>query len=198
MRRLLGALLLLGGLWMAAPPAHGQYCGSVGGNTTLLTSFYTSGQYPTYPSTYGGFYGYPYYGGEYPYPAYGGYYPYAANFLNNYAFFGAGGYYPFQVYGSFYPFFGDVYYNQPTFDYGYRGRPAYTGYYYGGLPFYGGQGGAPLQPYAPYPLAGGSYGSAPTIWPGQPSYGGGYSPYSSALYLPSYFTGGQPFSLTYC
>ncbi len=199
MRRLLGALLLLGGLWMAtAPPAHGQYCGSLGGNTTMLTSFYTSGLYPTYPSTYGGFYGYPYYGGEYPYPAYGGYYPYSANFLNNYSFFGAGGYYPFQVYGSFYPFFGDAYYNQPAFDYGYRGRPAYTGYYYGGLPFYGGQGGAALQPYAPYPLAGGNYGSAPTIWPGVPSYGGGYSPYSSALYLPSFFTGGQPFSITYC
>ena len=37
MRRLLGALLLLGGLSIAAPPAHGQYCGSVGGNTTTLT-----------------------------------------------------------------------------------------------------------------------------------------------------------------
>ena len=93
---------------------------------------------------------------------------------------------------------GDAYYNQPTLDYGYRGRPAYTGYQYGGLPFYGGQSGAPLNPYAPYPLAGGNYGSAPTLWPGTPSYGGGYAPYSSALYLPSFYTGGQPFSNLYC
>jgi len=197
-RRLLGALLLLGGLGIAAPAAHGQYCGSVGGNTTMLSGMYTGGIYPTYPSTYGGFYGYPYYGGESPYPSYGGYYPYSANFQNNYAFFGAGGYYPTQTYGAFYPFFGDAYYNQPTMDYGYRGRPAYTGYQYGGLPFYGGQSGAPLNPYAPYPLAGGNYGSAPTLWPGTPSYGGGYSPYSSALYLPSFYTGGQPFSSLYC
>jgi hypothetical protein len=197
-RRLLGALLLLGGLLMTVAPAQAQYCGAVGGNTGLYSSTYTGGLYPTYPSTYGGFYGYPYYGGEYPYPAYGGYYPYSANFLNNYAFFGAGGYYPFQTYGSFYPQFGDAYYMQPALDYGYRGRPAYTGYYYGGLPFYGGQSGSPLQPYSPYPLAGGNYGSAPSLYPGAPSYTGGYAPYSSALYLPTFFTGGQPSSVLYC
>ena len=33
---------------------------------------------------------------------------------------------------------------------------------------------------------------------GTPSYGGGYAPYSSALYLPSFYTGGQPFSNLYC
>ena len=130
----------------------------------MLSGMYTGGIYPTYPSTYGGFYGYPYFGGEAPYPSYGGYYPYSANFQNNYNFFGAGGYYPTQTYGAFYPFFGDAYYNQPTLDYGYRGRPAYTGYQYGGLPFYGGQSGAPLNPYAPYPLAGGNQG-ARRRWP---------------------------------
>ncbi|HZU05867.1 MAG TPA: hypothetical protein VFB73_07835 [Chloroflexota bacterium] len=198
MRRIIGALLLLGGLWMAAPPAHGQYCGSGGGNTPLLAGYYTSGLYPTYPSTYGGFYGYPYYGGVYPYPAYGGYYPYSASFLNGYSFFGAGGYYPFLVYGAFYPFFGDPYYNYPIVDYGYRGRPAYMGLYYGGYPFYGGTGGGPLQAYTPYALAGGNYGSAPSLYLGLPSYAGGYAPYSSALYLPTFFTGGQPFSILYC
>jgi hypothetical protein len=197
-RRLLGALLLLGGLWIAAPSAHGQYCGSVAGNNSQFAGYYTSGLYPTYPNTYGGFYGYPFYGGEYPYPAYGGYYPYSANFLNNYPFFGAGGYYPFMTYGAFYPFFGDPYYNYPNVDYGYRGRPVSTGYYYGGYPFYGGVSGNPVQPYTPYPLAGGNYGSVPSLYPGLPSYGGGYSPYSSALYLPTGFTGGQPFSILYC
>ena len=198
MQRLLGVLLLLGGLLLAVPPAHAQYCGSGQGNTQLLSSYYTGGIYPTYPSTYGGFYGYPYYGGEYPYPAYGGYYPYSANFLNNYSFFGAGGYYPFQVYGTFYPQFGDAYYNYPAMDYSYRGRPAVTGYYYGGYPFYGGTAGSPLQPYTGYPLAGGNYGSAPSHYLGLPSYAGGYSPYSSALYLPTAFKGGQPFSILYC
>jgi hypothetical protein len=180
----------------AVPAAHGQYCGAGGGS--LFSSAYTSGLYPTYPSTYGGFYGYPYFGGESPYPAYGGYYPYTSGFLNGYSFYGAGGYYPAWNYGAFYPFFGDAYYMQPALDYGYRGRPANVGFTYGGLPFYGGQSGGPLQPYSPYPLAGGNYGSAPSIYPGVPSYGGGYSPYSSALYLPTFYTGVQPFSNLYC
>jgi len=183
---------------MAAPAAHGQYCGAAGaGNTNLYSSTYTGGLYPTYPSTYGGFYGYPFYGGESPYPSYGGYYPYQSSFLNGYSFFGAGGYYPTQVYGNFYPFFGDPYYMQPAFDYSYRGRPVTTGFQYG-IPFYGGQSGGALQPYSPYPLAGGNYGSAPSLYPGTPSYGGGYAPYSSALYLPTSYTGGQPFSILYC
>jgi hypothetical protein len=195
----LGALLLLAGLWVVTPTAHGQYCGSITRENAQFSHYFTSGLYPTYPGTYGGFYGYPYYGGEYPYPAYGGYYPYSAGFLNNYAFYGAGGYYPTQTYGSFYPFFGDPYYNYPSFDFGYRGRPSYTGFSYGGYPYYGGAGGAtPFQSYSSYPLAGGNYGSAPTYWFGAPSYGGGYAPYSSALYLPTTFTGGQPFSVLYC
>jgi hypothetical protein len=194
----LGALLLLGGLWIATPTTHGQYCGTSGGIPSQLSGYYTGGIYPTYPNTYGGFYGYPYYGGSYPYAPYGGYYPYSSNFLTNYTFYGAGGYYPFQVYGNFYPTFGDVYYNYPTLDYGYRGRPAITGYYYGGYPFYGGAGGSPFTPYSAYPLAAGNYGSSPSAFLGQPTYAGGYSPYSSALYLPTGFTGGYPFSILYC
>src|SRR5262249_57985666 len=44
-RLLVGALLLLGGLGMAAPPAHAQYCGTaLGGNAhNIYSSFYTSG-----------------------------------------------------------------------------------------------------------------------------------------------------------
>jgi hypothetical protein len=161
--------------------------------------YYTGGIYPTYPNAYGGFYGYPFYGGESPYPAYGGYYPYSSNFLGGYKFWGAGGYYPFQVYGSFSPMFGEPYYNYPIQDFNYRGRPAITGYYYGGYPFYGGGGGGPFQSYTPYALAGGNYGSTPSLYPGLPSLGGGYSPYSSALYLPTFSTGGgNPYGLLYC
>lgn len=201
MRRLLvGALLLLGGLALAAPPAQAQYCGTAlgGGVHNIYSNSYTSGLYPTYPNTYGGFYGYPFYGGEYPYPAYGGYYPYASSFLNNYPFMGAGGYYPFQTYGAFQPPAGDAYYMYPALDFGYRGRPAVTGYYYGGYPYYGGAAGTGLQSYTPYPLAGGNYGATPSTYLGSPSLAGGYAPYSSALYQPTYFTGGQPFSIYYC
>ncbi len=200
MRRLLGALLLLGGLWLTTPAAHAQYCGSVlsGGANNYYSSFYTSGLYPTYPNAYGGFYGYPYYGGQYPYPAYGGYYPYSSNFLNGYPFLGAGGYYPFMFYGGFNPQFGLPDYTYPTIDFGYRGLSPNVGYYYGGYPYYGGAAGGPLQSYTPYAIAGGNYGSAPTQWPGLPAYAGGYAPYSSALYAPTYFTGGQPFSILYC
>lgn len=199
-RAWLGILLLLGGLLVAAPPAHGQYCGTLGSNgaAALYAAAYTGGLYPTYPNAYGGFYGYPFYGGEYPYPAYGGYYPYAAGFLNGYPFLGAGGYYPFMYYGAFYPMFGNPYYDYPTFDFGYRGRPVSVGFYYGGYPFYGGLGGGPWSTYSAYPLAGGNYGSGPSFYLGTPSYVGGYAPYASALYLPTYFTGGQPFSVLYC
>ena len=201
MRRLLGTLLLLGGLlFIAAPPAHGQYCGLAYGSGAqqLYSANYTSGVYPAYPNAYGGFYGYPFYGGEYPYPSYGGYYPQSASFLNGYPFMGAGGYYPFQTYGVFYPFFGDPYWNYPTVDFGYRGRPVSTGYTYGGYPALGGQGGGPWQSNSPYPLAGGNYGSSPALYLGTPSYVGGYAPYGSALYQPTYFSGGQPFSIQYC
>jgi len=185
---------------LAAPPAHGQYCGSSlgGGVNNLYSNAYTSGLYPTYPNAYGGFYGYPFYGGESPYPSYGGYYPYSSNFLNNYAFTGAGGYYPTMSYGSFYPFFGDPYYQYPAQDFGYRGRTVNVGYTYGGYPYYGGAAGGPLQSYTPYPLAGGNYGSGPSLYPGTPSYAGGYAPYGSALYMPTSYSGGQPFSIQYC
>jgi hypothetical protein len=197
---LLIAVALLGGLWVFATPAsHAQYCGSQGGITTYYSSAYTSGQYPTYPNTYGGFYGYPYYGGSYPYPAYGGYYPYSGNFLQGYSFLGAGGYYPWQTYGSYYPIFGDVYWNYPQLDYGYRGRPLITGYRYGGDLNYGGAGGSFFQAYQPYPVAASSYGLSPQLYGGLPAQAGGYSPYASALYLPSTFTGGGwPFSSLYC
>ena len=160
MRRLLGALLLLGGLWMmAAPPAHGQYCGSVGGNTTMLSGMYTGGIYPTYPSTYGGFYGYPYYGGEAPTRPTADTIPTrqtsrtttrssarAATIRRR----------PTErsIRSSATPTT-----TSPRWITGIAGG-LYTGYQYGGLPFYGGQSGAPLNPYAPYPLAGGNYGSA--------------------------------------
>jgi hypothetical protein len=198
---LLGALLIVGALWIAAPPsAHGQYCGFFGGNTSAMAGYYTGGIYPTYPNAYGGFYGYPFYGGEYPYPSYGGYYPYSASFLGGYKFFGAGGYYPFNTYGNFSPIFGEPYYNYPINDFYYRGRPAITGYYYGGYPYYGGAGGgSPFQGYTPYALAGGNYGAAPSIYGGLPGLVGGYSPYSSALYLPTFWTGGgHAYSQLYC
>lgn len=198
MRRLLSALALLGGLWILTPSAHGQYCGFQGGLTQYYSSAYTSGQYPTYPNTYGGFYGYPYYGGSYPYPSYGGYYPYSGGFLSGYSFYGAGGYYPYMNYGAFYPQFGDVYWNYPQLDYGYRGRPANIGFSYGGFPFYGGAGGTPLQAYSPYPAATSNYGITPSLYGGLPALAGGYSPGSSALYLPTTFTGGWPFSPIYC
>jgi hypothetical protein len=200
-RQLLGALLLLGGLLLAAPPAHGQYCGQGfgGGQNNLYAANYTGGIYPTYPNAYGGFYGYPYYGGSYPYPSYGGYYPYSSNFLNGYPFMGAGGYYPSVSYGAFNPQFGLPYWDYPSVDFGYRGLPANVGYQYGGYPYYGGMGGTgALSQYGAYPLAGGNYGSGPSLWPGTPAYAGGYAPYSSALYQPTYFTGGQPFSILYC
>jgi hypothetical protein len=187
-------------MWIATPSAHGQYCGTQGNLTTagLYSGLYTGGIYPTYPNAYGGFYGYPYYGGSYPYPAYGGYYPYSAGFLNNYPFLGAGGYYPFQWYGTVSPPSGDASYIYPSIDFGYRGRPAYTGFFYGGYPYYGGAGGGPFQSYTPYALAGGNYGASPALYLGSPSIGGGYAPYSSALYQPTYFTGGQPFNIYYC
>jgi hypothetical protein len=197
-RRLLSVVIVLGALGLFAPAAHAQYCGFAGGITRYYASAYTSGQYPTYPNTYGGFYGYPYYGGEYPYPAYGGYYPYSGNFLGGYAFLGAGGYYPYMDYGAFYPLFGDVYWNYPQLDYGYRGRPYVTGYYYGGLLNYGGAGNTPLQAYQPYPVAASNYGISPSLYGGLPALAGGYSPYASALYLPTTFTGGWPFSVLYC
>jgi hypothetical protein len=84
-------------------------------------------------------------------------------------------------------------------DFGYRGLPANIGYRYGGNPYYGGAGGSSAySQYGSYPLAGGNYGSTPSLYPGTPAYAGGYAPYSSALYLPTYYTGGQPFSIQYC
>ena len=55
----------------------------------------------------------------------------------------------------------------------YGGNPSFYSSYYNGYP------------YGQYPSGGGAYG-------------GGYAPYSSALYLPSFYTGGQPFSNLYC